>query len=1549
MTRLPALSLSLALLVLFVLPAAAQQELLTNPDFEAIGEDGIPTGWSRYGGNVPESRIEVADDAHSGERAIRLIDTGPEERDNTWAVGLTQDVAVEPNRLYLLSVHAKAISRNHDAALNLQLRFLPSNTLRNITMAPAVGGDWQRYAVALEAPEDTTTARIYIFTTHYWTTESLIDDASLQVVDRETWGTRFPLAAHGSMGVDEARPLNLRTPIVTGGQPAATICIPEGEQYAALGERLAAAIEAATGARLPVTADARSLVGKDGTIIALGNLNNNFVIERLYWNKYLEINALKPGAGAHLLQVVHEPFNWPRGMNIVVVGASDDAGLAAGVEALIARVPQAAEFAFEGPLLEVSNAPVPDEAAEQRILDQPVGIDVTRQFWEAVRSYRDTGQLVRAQRAKAIILGPAAERFQQDPAFHITWPEETTSDMIGAMWDVVEEAPVWTDAERLQATNVILNTLYVLPARTSGYSRIEENPGIIWNHTTFPLIGIYWMSRWFERYYGDVDGQMSVMQRKCRHAFMNQARSWKPQEDAAGYVSIVPEHTMEYTLAENDYVYFENGSVLRHAEYEVGFCDNTGDAAGFGDSGYAQAPYARNLHWALWYYRDGRFLWWLDRVREGDYASPYDQSVQPVVWEDLAGATVYELHPEVYQYTTNFADYGGEPTPPNIPLEKCFDKIAFRENLEMDAEYFLLDGYSRGKHLQYDGNAIIKYYADGRDWLVDGDYLVRNTTDHNGVSVIRDGRAAELIPSCTALEAIADMPTATLCETAVYDYNGADWIRNIVWLKGEFVLVTDRLRANEAGDYSFVGNWKTFAEGEQSLEEGRIFSTLRQGPGGVGSRELSVATEPAEGVAKAIKFGTSSSRLDTALDLPAGKYELTLFASGTGSGSDSFYVSVDGGEETDFHIPVGVFGPSSATWEKDAPTPNIEIAQDGLHRLTITLREGPGPVLDRFVVRNEAGEVMAEVEAEDAPPVPAEWVANAPVERFFIKADGVADSSLTGRIDHVGRHITYMRQRLGGEMQPGEVRTFHTIFYNDTDGAPKDWDVRRISDEAALVTRGGQPHMIVLMGDEALMNGDAEMRMGAFTRTGACGAEVTQMRDQLYMEQPISVELQTEPPFMTIVGPPDLQTVSVGGMPLMLQEGRLEMDLSGFGELAAGLAELDAIFNRYLPRVQTPSAAGGDDRQALPSLEAERVVEVEVSADHAAQPVRLVHPVDLTGDGAEEMIVLRGPVAQATSASGETLWRFEAGGKMLSVAHADLDGDGAPEVLVGSADEHLYVLDARSGELQRKHHVDVPLRVGTSSIRLPQVGAVAVGDVDADGALDIIVGTMNGNLLRYDLDFNEIWRYNRVPHGPNEMTLHDLDGDGTLNIVLANHYGAVEVFDESGRRQPGVYSELGDVQMAIGDLNGDGVPEIANGSSTGAFTLRTWRTQEGFSFPNYGFAFSEVLMGQLLGDANPDLLVASETGYVYSLGPGGEVLAQCNLQQAVNDIALIPGDQPRVAAACDDGRVYLLDAALQPIASLEVGDRPLLVEVVTLADGPRLIIGTREAVQVVGP
>jgi len=46
--------------------------------------------------------------------------------------------------------------------------------------------------------------------------------------------------------------------------------------------------------------------------------------------------------------------------------------------------------------------------------------------------------------------------------------------------------------------------------------------------------------------------------------------------------------------------------------------------------------------------------------------------------------------------------------PPKVPLDKAFDKVVLRENFDSDGQYLLLDGYFGGKHLHYDGNAIVK-------------------------------------------------------------------------------------------------------------------------------------------------------------------------------------------------------------------------------------------------------------------------------------------------------------------------------------------------------------------------------------------------------------------------------------------------------------------------------------------------------------------------------------------------------------------------------------------------------------------------------------------------------------------------------------------------------------------------------------------------------------------------------------------------------------------------------------------------------------------------
>jgi hypothetical protein len=1536
---------TLVIAIIIAAPAFAQ-ELLVNPGFEEVGDNGIPTGWKQYGGGAPESKLETSEDAHSGERSARLIDTGPEERDQRYAIGLQQDVPVEAGKLYVLSGWVKALARNNDGAFSVQLRFLPSNALVHTEPIPPIGGDWARVSIAGQAPEGATSARIYLYTMHFWTCEMLIDDFSLVEADAAKWGARLPLASHGGQGIEEVRELNLRTPIVTGGQPVATIGIPEGAEAKALGDKLAAAIADKTGATLTVTTDAKSLVGSDQTIIALGNLNTNFVIERLYWNRYLEVDALKPGPGRYVLQTVHEPYNWPTGVNIVVVGASDEEGLAAGVEDFIARVPQGADFALDAPLLFVSGAGLMDEAARDTLLAKPITQDALREFHGAVRQYRDTGDVAYAERAKRILMF-CGERFAEHPRYHYTWPEETQSEWIGAMWDVLEEAPVFTDEERLACTNYILNAVYCLPSRVSGWGGIMSNDSIIWNHTTFPLLGIYWMARYFERYYGDVDGKIADYMTRVHHAFAGQVTCWKPQEDSCGYEQIVPRHTIVYTLAENDYTYFENDSVRKHTNYEVGFCDNTGDAAGFGDSGYGHGPYPGNLHYALWYYKDGRYLWWLDRILENGYANPYDPSVRPTVWRELIGATVFPMHPQVYEYTRTRADYGGEVTPPNVPQEQCFDKISFRQNLDKNGEFFLLDGYARGKHLQYDGNSIIKFYADGQDWLIDGDYLVRNTTDHNGVSVIRDGRCDQLIPACASLDDFANLPSATMTRTTMHEYNGVDWTRNIFWLKGEFVLVMDRMVPIEAGHYAFVGNWKTLAEGDQNLSEGRVFSTERVAGEKIGSYGLITVRNPEEGVETAVKFSVVGAQLDTGVDLPAGEYELSIFASGLNGGTDSFYVSVDGGERTAFHIPTGKIGPSSGTWDGEAPTPNIEITGDAPHRLTITLREGPGALLDRMVFRNQAGEEALVMEGEDPPPLPEGLDENIPRQRFYVKGDGWSANKLTGRINHVGRYITYLRQRFGGQMGAREAAASFNLFYNDSTDDAKDYDLERISDEACVILRDGEPWLVATIGDEARMGGNVEADMIVFGTDRVWGAGVSDAQGQMKCSEPVAVEFTWDPPKVTVIAPSDETSMTVAGMPVVFQNRRMEMDLGGFIEMADAIWELEDTFRSYVERA-TPVLVEEGEGVADEGLA--RRLAADIPADDAMPraPILKLYPTDLDGDGNEELIVLRGRSAHCLNAAGETLWSYTTDSIARSVCAGDLDGDGVPEVLVGSDDEYVYVLDNAGNEL-RRHHCDAPLRVGTSSVRYPRVGTLAVGDLEGDGKPDIIVGLLNGNLLRYDTEFNALWRVNTIEHGSGELELRDLDGDGILEVLAANNYGAVEIFDADGKQLPGPYSELGSVQMAVGDMNGDGTPEIANGSSTGALSVMTFRGDYAFKFPNYGFGVRQALMANVVGDDGDELIIGSETGYVYVLGADGAVVSQRNFGDTVNDVATVTlADAPVIAVACDDGVVYLMGGDAELSGRFGLGESVRLVASLRTAGGEALVAATAGTVSLLG-
>ena len=180
---------------------------------------------------------------------------------------------------------------------------------------------------------------------------------------------------------------------------------------------------------------------------------------------------------------------------------------------------------------------------------------------------------------------------------------------------------------------------------------------------------------------------------------------------------------------------------------------------------------------------------------------------------------MFPLDPRIYTDTQTRPVYNEPLEKADVPVEAAWDKISFRENWDPDGQYLLLDGLGRGKHMHFDTNSISTFVQDGERWLLDHDYLTRNTTEHSMLSVLRDGRSTRLVPSLAGLAAAGDLPAMAATHTYVKDYNGVDWRRRVLWSKGRWFLVEDTATAREPGFYDLDLTWKTIDRGHQRLDD----------------------------------------------------------------------------------------------------------------------------------------------------------------------------------------------------------------------------------------------------------------------------------------------------------------------------------------------------------------------------------------------------------------------------------------------------------------------------------------------------------------------------------------------------------------------------------------------------------------------------------------------------------------------------------------------------------------------------------------------------------
>jgi M6 family metalloprotease-like protein len=345
-------------------------------------------------------------------------------------------------------------------------------------------------------------------------------------------------------------------------------------------------------------------------------------------------------------------------------------------------------------------------------------------------------------------------------------------------------------------------------------------------------------------------------------------------------------------------------------------------------------------------------------------------------------------------------------------------------------------------------------------------------------------------------------------------------------------------------------------------------------------------------------------------------------------------------------------------------------------------------------------------------------------------------------------------------------------------------------------------------------------------------------------------------------------------------------------------------------------------------------------------PITLAGPVgaltprvgDLDGDGEGEIVVAERdgnvyawhddgtPVIQLCGLMGR--FALVPGGISRSPALADVDGDGAAEVIVASDAGSLYVWDANdnnldgyadlhsplfpvaidgpassapmAAELDHTYGLEIAVATGGGDLvvvdeRGSQVGSspyafghlvlndvsLAAADLDADGLSEIVMSTTNrGWVAALNADGTSVpgwpvtvdrWRSERV-----QIVAGDLDrsGDGAVEVVAVGSGGTVHVWDRHGREMPGWPIELSkrvDARPSLADLDGDGLLEIvlpAGSDEICGFRANGTRVENWPLAVDAGDSTRPLSASALVGDIDNDGVMD-----IVEAGRGGSVFA----------------------------------------------------------------------------
>ncbi|MBI1382512.1 MAG: hypothetical protein GC161_15650 [Planctomycetaceae bacterium] len=231
-------------------------------------------------------------------------------------------------------------------------------------------------------------------------------------------------------------------------------------------------------------------------------------------------------------------------------------------------------------------------------------------------------------------------------------------------------------------------------------------------------------------------------------------------------------------------------------------------------------------------------------------------------------------------------------------------------------------------------------------------------------------------------------------------------------------------------------------------------------------------------------------------------------------------------------------------------------------------------------------------------------------------------------------------------------------------------------------------------------------------------------------------------------------------------------DFDGDGDLDLFVAE------EFLPNKILRNEGGGrfvDESNLLPPLETERLG--QGPKGHDSEDVSVA---DFDGDGRLDLVFVSEDDVKLGRKNVHEYYRGTAEGGFVrvfdalpdseanAVAHADLNGDGRPELFLSGAGQDLLLINDGKGGFQDE-----------SGARLPREAATGQDaefcDVDGDGDFDLVLALEGGHALwtndgkaHYVDETRERLPWIGALVEARKVTPADVDGDGDLDLYFAH-------------------------------------------------------------------------------------------------------------------------------------------------------------------------------------